>query len=166
MTLTNLSDPQTKEIAALFKFFDTDRDGLISPRSATKLCEQLGFHLEPAHFSGDPGSTPLALPDMLDWCDSFCGQCNRSNDLRLAQRFQLLRACDVFAKGPRVSQDAMLQFLSLGQHAVRPEAVEQMLIEVGTEGELSKRDMAQLLSSTGEMDIGRRKKRNSTTPKA
>ena len=55
---------------------------------------------------------------------------------------------------------------SLGQHAVRPEAVEQMLIEVGTEGELSKRDMAQLLSSTGEMDIGRRKKRNSTTPKA
>lgn len=146
MTLSNLSDPQTKEIIALFKFFDTDRDGLISPRSATKLCEQLGFHLEPAHFPGDPGSSPIALPDLLSWCDSFCGQCLRSEDLHHTQRFALLRACDIFASGPRVSRDALVQFLALEQHTVRPEAIEQLLTEVGTDGQLSKSDLESLLS--------------------
>lgn len=158
MSLSNLSDPQTKEIEALFRFFDTDRDGLISPRSTSKLCEQLGFHLEPAHFPGDPGSTPLSLDDLKVFIDKFSGQCLHSSDLRLAQRFALLRACDVFANGQRVTRDAMLQFLSLGQHAVSTEAVEQMLLEVGTDGELSKKDMANLLSTTGgqQQQQGRR----------
>ena len=31
--LSNLSDGQTSELMSLFKFFDTDGDGLISPRS-------------------------------------------------------------------------------------------------------------------------------------
>ena len=132
MTLSNLSDPQTKEIICLFKFFDTDRDGLISPASASKLCEQLGFHLEPAQFGGEPNTAPLALPDLLAWCDNFCGQCLRSADLRDAQRFALLRACDVFASGPRVSKEALIHFLTGEQHAVHPEAVDALLSEVGT----------------------------------
>ena len=148
MTLSNLSDPQTKEVIALFKFFDTDRDGLISPRSATKLCEQLGFHLEPAHFSGDPGSTPLSLSDLLAWCDSFCGQCARSDDLHIAQRFALLRSCDVYASGPRVSRDALIQFLANEQHAVSSEAVDALLSEMGGDGQsLSKADVAALVGA-------------------
>ena len=143
--LGNLSDPQTKEIIALFQFYDTDRDGLVSPRSATKLCEHLGFHLEPAHFSGDPGSTPLSLPDVLSWCNNFCGQCLRSDDLRLAQRFALLRNCDVFAGSQRISREALMQFLTLEQHSVRPEAVDALLSEVGTNDQLSKKDVASLM---------------------
>ena len=149
-SLSNLSDPQTKEITQMFKFFDTDRDGLISPRSATKLCEQLGFHLEQAHFAGDPGSTPLALHELLAWCDNFCGQCLRSDQLRLAQRFALLRACDTFATGPRVSRDALTNFLSLEQHSVKEEAVDALLMEVGTDGQLSKADMAALIGVRAE----------------
>ena len=143
--LSNLSDPQSKEIVALFKFFDTDRDGLISPRTAIKLCAQLGFHLEPAAFAGDPGSSPLTQNDLLNWCDNFCGQCLRSDDLRLAQRFALLRACDEFATGPRVSRDALLQFLASEQHQVQDEAVDALIIEMGTDGQLSKDDMAMLI---------------------
>jgi Ca2+-binding EF-hand superfamily protein len=145
MTLSNLSDPQTKEVMALFQFFDTDRDGLVSPRSASKLCSQLGFHLEPAHFAGDPGSTPLSLPDLLNWVDNFIGQCQRSKELSLAQRFALLRACDVHASGPRVSREALMHFLTLEKHTVGPEAIDELLEEVGTDGQLSKSDLAAVL---------------------
>ena len=37
-------------------------------------------------------------------------------------------------------------FLALEQHTVRPEAIEQLLTEVGTDGQLSKSDLESLLS--------------------
>ena len=159
-SLANLSDPQTKEIEAMFKFFDTDRDGLISPRSATKLCEQLGFHVEPAHFAGDPGSTPLAVHELLAWCDNFCGQCLRNDALRMAQRFALLRACDTFATGPRVSRDALMNFFQLEQHTVKEEAVDSLLMELGTDGQLSKQDLAAFIRGTQQEGAPRRVKRS------
>ena len=42
--LSHLSDPQAKEIQAIFSFLDTDNDGILSLRSANRLCELLGFH--------------------------------------------------------------------------------------------------------------------------
>lgn len=146
MTLSNLSDPQTKEILALFAFFDTNRDGLISPRAATKLCERLGFHLEPAAFAGDPGSSPLSRADLLAWCDNFCGQCLRSDELRSTQHFALLRHCDPFESGQRVSKEALLNFLALEQHSVQPEAVDALLGDLGSNGQLSKAEMAALVA--------------------
>ena len=147
MSVSNVSDAQSKEVIALFRFFDTDHDGLISPRSASKLCEQLGFHLEPAHFSGDPGSSPISMPDLLSWIDSFCGQCARQPELALAQRFALLRACDIFAQGSKVSKEALIQFLAMEKHTVGEEAIDQLLDELGTDGCLSKADMATLIGA-------------------
>ena len=145
MSCVNLSDPQTKEIVALFRLYDNDNDGLVSPRSATKLCETLGFHLEPAHFSGDPGSSPLTLQDLLGWIDNFCGQCLRSDELQRAQRFALLRSCDVFASGQRVSREALASFLEEEQHSVTPEALDALLAEMGTNGQLSKDDLKMIV---------------------
>ena len=145
MTLGNLSDTQSDELAILFEFFDTDKDGLISPRSCTKLCERLGFHLEPASFAGDAGSTPLSLEDLLGWVNQFCGQCEKSEELRLAQRFTLLRHCDVLTSGQRVSREALSSFLEGEQHVVTDEALDALLAEVGTNGALTKPDLALLI---------------------
>ena len=95
-SLYNLSDTQTKEILAIFEFLDTDRDGLISPRSAAVLCEKLGFHPEPPGPS-DPGTKPMRSDDLLAWIDSFMGQVMRDDELRLTQRYALLKSMDVFA---------------------------------------------------------------------
>lgn len=143
-SLANLSDQQTQNIITLFNFFDTDRDQLISPRSAVKLCERLGFHPEPAQFGGDPGSSPLALQDLLSWVDTFCGQCGRSEELRLAQRFALLRSCDVFASGQRVSREALEAFLESEQHSVQAASLDALLQETGTDGHLTKSDLLAL----------------------
>ncbi len=97
------------------------------------------------HFAGDPGSTPLSQSDLLSWIDNVCGQCLRSDDLRLAQRFALLRNCDIEASGQRISREALMQFLTLEQHSVRPEAIDALLEEVGTDGGLTKADMASLM---------------------
>ena len=145
VSLGNLSDTQSDELATLFKFFDTDKDGLISPRSCTKLCERLGFHLEPASFAGDAGSTPLTLEDLLGWVNQFCGQCERSEELRLAQRFTLLRHYDVLTAGQKVSREALSSFLEGEQHVVTDEALDALLAEVGTNGGLTKPDLAMLI---------------------
>ena len=44
--MQRLSDPQTKELAALFEFLDTDNDGLLGLAQATALCRQLGFNVD------------------------------------------------------------------------------------------------------------------------
>ena len=140
--VNNISDPQAKEIATLFSHFDTDRDGYISPRSATKLCQVLGFHLEPSSLNS---SSPLCLQDVMSWCDTFCGQCLRNDELRLAQKFSLLRGCDIFASGSRISRAALAKFLDEEGHVVRPEVLEVLMQEIGTEGQLSKADLALLV---------------------
>ena len=148
--LSNLSDGQTSELMSLFKFFDTDGDGLISPRSCTKLCERLGFHLETSQFAGDPGSTPLSMLDMLGWVDQYCGQCQKSDELALTQRFALLRHHDVFSTGNKISRDALANFLQEEQHVVTDEALDALLAEMGTNGSLTKPDLAMLVGSKNQ----------------
>lgn len=145
MSVANLSDVQAKEVIALFRYFDTDRDGMLSPRSAAKLCERLGFHLEPPMVAGDPGSTKVSLVDLLSWCDAYCGKCMKNEELKLAQRFALLAACDTFATGQRITRDALAQFLQLEQHTVRPEAIDALLNDLGTDGQLSKQQLQALV---------------------
>ena len=41
-----LSDPQSKEVQALFEFVDTDNDGAISLACAINLCRTLGFNVD------------------------------------------------------------------------------------------------------------------------
>jgi hypothetical protein len=151
MTLGSLSDQQTKEVAQLFRFFDNNRDGLISPRSATKLCERLGFHPEPLK-----ACTPLTLRDVLSWCNSFCGQCSSSDELRTAQRFALLRSCDPFASGQRISRTALENFLVQEQHTVRPEVIDALLQDLGTDGQhLTKADLKALVAKHSRGQPGR-----------
>lgn len=148
--VATLSDGQAKEVVALFRFFDRDRDGLISPRSATKLCEQLGFHLDPARSKGEAGSMPVSSQDLLDWVDDFMGQCQRNEELRLTQRMALLRSCDVFAgpshAGHKVSREALEKFLATEEHAVQPAELDALLEECGTDDQLSRRELRELIS--------------------
>lgn len=148
--VNNISDPQAKEIVVLFNFYDADRDGLISPRSATKLCQELGFHLEPTSLA--LSSTPLSLQDVLNWCDTFCGQCLRNEELKLAQKFALFRSHDAFAAGPRISRTAIEKFLQQEGHVVRPEVLDQLVKEIGTEGQLSKSDLVMLVGASERSD--------------
>ena len=77
----------------------------------------------------------------------LCGQCARQPELALAQRFALLRACDIFAQGSKVSKEALIQFLAMEKHTVGEEAIDQLLDELGTDGCLSKADMATLIGA-------------------
>lgn len=154
MTLGSLSDPQAKEIVTLFQLFDTDKDGYITPQSACKLCQELGYNLDQSTLAST--TRPLNLHDVLSWCDTFCGQCLRSDDLRLTQRFSLLRGCDAFATGARITRDALLKFLEEEGHAVNADVVDQLLHEIGTEGELSKEDFGNLLGTNTKSPKQRR----------
>lgn len=151
MVLMNLSDPQEKEISTLFRFFDRDRDGLISPRSAVKLCEILGFHYQQERsMPGESGGMPLTEDDMLSWVDHFVGQMNRNEELRLSQRVTLLRSCDVDADarpGHKVTKESILEFLKAEGHSVRPEMVDMLMDEYGTNGQMSKFELGQLLGT-------------------
>lgn len=146
-TLSNLSDAQTKEIYALFHVLDTNSDNLLSPRSAHRLCEALGFHPDMQAQLGARGfSTPVSREDVLQWLDTFCGQAERSDEIRLAQRFALLKSCDQFAdSASRVTRAALESFLASEQHKVQPEVVEALLDEVGDGHTLTKVQMASLL---------------------
>ena len=127
--LQSLSDPQAREIGALFSFLDTDNDGRLSPRTAAHLCEMLGFTTE------HEGMPPLvSLPDVLGWCNAFQTTASKSEELKLTQRFTLLKGGCGGESVHRASVDALMRFLNDEQHACRPEAVQTLIEEMGTEG--------------------------------
>lgn len=154
MVLFNLSEAQTNEISAVFEFLDTDRDGLLSPRSALHLCEKLGFHPEPASGPGEPGSVPLSVDDFLSWMDKYIDQLVRDEEqkdgeLRLAERYALLKSCDVFASAKgRLTRRPIEAYLTSEQHKVPPEVLDALMDEVGDGHSLSKQQFAQLIGNT------------------
>ena len=74
-------------------------EGLLSPRSASSLCDKLGFHTELPHSPGELPQSPISREDFLSWIDTFMGQIMRDDELRLAQRYALLKSCDESSTG-------------------------------------------------------------------
>jgi hypothetical protein len=148
MPLNNLSDPQTKEVLALFHFLDTDADGLLSPRSASNLCSALGFHIEPPRNAGDPGATPIGHEDLLSWIDTFYGQALKNKELQVAQQFALLRTFDPFSggRGSKVTKEAVEAFLAKEQHSVRPEVLAALFEDLGDGASLSKEELHHIIA--------------------
>ena len=152
VSLAALSDPQAKEIQAIFALLDTDRDGRLSPRGATKLCELLGFAAER---EGMPSL--VSLPELLSWCNDFQAQATRSKEVKLAQRFSLLHGLDGggAAGAHRISHDALMRFLEEEQHVCRPEAIDALFDEFGEGGYLTKaaiRELGAVRAAEGDVE--------------
>ena len=94
--MQRLSDPQTKELAALFEFLDTDNDGLLGLAQATALCRQLGFNVDKASVAqrGDGAAAAVSLRDLLAWAEHFVDACATGEEYRLTQAFMLLQRGD------------------------------------------------------------------------
>ena len=106
----------------------------------------------------------MTLQDLLAWVDGFIEKTTTSDQLRHAQRFALLRSCDIFASGQRISRDALANFLEGEQHAVAPEALDALLAELGTNGQLSNDDLRVLVGKS-KSDTGRAKGSNVAPPR-
>eukprot|EP00322_Chrysochromulina_rotalis_P026075 CAMPEP_0115863830 /NCGR_PEP_ID=MMETSP0287-20121206/18887_1 /TAXON_ID=412157 /ORGANISM="Chrysochromulina rotalis, Strain UIO044" /LENGTH=151 /DNA_ID=CAMNT_0003318281 /DNA_START=6 /DNA_END=461 /DNA_ORIENTATION=+ len=137
---------------ALFDLMDTNRDGMIEPKAARKICERLGFHPEPPQHSGDPGSSAVTREDLLSWIDGYSEKANglnvQSAELKLSQRYALLRTLDLFGGGSQnqITRKALVGFLDEEQHKVRPEIVGKLLDEFGDGLTLTRSALAELLS--------------------
>lgn len=121
-----VSDPQAREIGTIFKFMDTDGDGLLSIQHAIKLCERLGFHVDRSTLQHREEG--VSLRELLTWCDKFVGACTRSADLHLTQMFTLLQR-DGF-----IAPEAMRQYLADEQYSFSPHLVNALVEHIGDEG--------------------------------
>lgn len=136
MSHQHLSDPQTREIAAVFAFFDQDCDGHISFDAAFKLCARLGYNVNKADLKRQ-NVTLLSLEDVLGWCETYAAACHRSDELKLAQLYSLM--CNTrdsseigspaSKQGPLV-QKHIVDFLEGEQHSVDHNVIAAMLDEV------------------------------------
>lgn len=149
--LANLTDTQSKEVLALFDLLDTDRDGLIDPKSARHICARLGFHMEAPTHRDDPGASPVSRDDLLVWLDGYYAQAQAATssgaELRLSKQYALLRSFDLFGGGTqnRVTRKSMVNFLTQEQHKVRPEVVSKLLDEFGDGFTLTRLQLQDLL---------------------
>lgn len=87
----HLSDVQTREISAIFRFLDVDGDGHITSEAALKLCSRLGYDVDRTDARQQNLSPLLSLQEVLGWCEAYSAACHRSEDLHLAQLFALLQ---------------------------------------------------------------------------
>ena len=134
-----LSDPQTRDITAVFNFLDRDRDGHITPEAAIKLCERLGYHVDKADVRRQKVASLLSLPDVLGWCESYAAACQRSDELRLTQLFTLLqksskrmpdRNLPAGKQGQVVTRRDLRDYLESEQHVVDHSVLEAFVEEV------------------------------------
>ena len=97
------------------------------------------------------GATPISADDVLAWVDDFMGQMQHNEDLRLAQKVALLRSFDALASESdnKVTREALMQFLTEQEQAVRPQEVDAMLNEFGTNDRLSRSDLRQIIGRRG-----------------
>ena len=128
-----LSDPQFREVTAVFHYLDCDHDGYISPEAAVKVCERLGFNVDRADFKRQLQHSLLSLPDVLGWCESYAAACHHSEELRLGQLFSLLQHCGGSSK-PVITRMALQNYLKSEQHPCDPDVLEALVEEVGEDG--------------------------------
>ena len=134
-----LSDPQTRDINALFNFLDRDGDGHITSAAALKICERLGYHVDKSDLRKPGVPALLTLPDVLGWCEAYAEKCERSDELRLVQLFSLLhKKRNVHNRNlpaasrltPVVTKRDLRDYLQSEQHSVDPVVLSYFVEEV------------------------------------
>ena len=84
-----ISDPQTRELSALFAYLDWDGDGKIDLAQAISLCRQLGFNVNKKSLHCMPEQ--VTVRQVLSWCEAFLEACATDSDLMLTQMYMLLQ---------------------------------------------------------------------------
>ncbi|KAL1515166.1 hypothetical protein AB1Y20_004227 [Prymnesium parvum] len=133
----HLSDPQTREVTAIFTFLDQDGDGQIGAAAALKLCSRLGYHVHQSDLSLKSASEQLSLDDVLRWCEAYATACQRSEELRLSQLFSLLHRGGGPPDAAVVGARELREYLEAQQHSVDHAVLDAFVEEVGDKGVLT-----------------------------
>jgi len=122
----NLTDPQAKEIAALFALMDTKRQGWVDLRTAVNICRQLGFNLDVG--SLDDAVPRVSLNQLLEWCEAFLAKCAASEELQLTRMFMLMQHHEF---GDGVSRTALDKLLGSSHERFMPQTMESLIDYIG-----------------------------------
>lgn len=120
-----ISDPQTRELTAVFDYLDSDGDGKIDLAQAISLCRQLGFNVDKKSLHCMPEQ--VTVRQVLSWCEAFLEACASDSDLLLTQMYMLLQAGDT---SPRIGVDQMYRYFQAQHVACTPRQVADLVTEI------------------------------------
>jgi Ca2+-binding EF-hand superfamily protein len=144
-----LSDPQAREVTAIFQFLDRDHDGHISPDAALKLCERLGFNVDREDLKRQPAHSLLCLADVLGWCESYAAACHESEELQLGQLFSLLQGGG--SSQQVITRSALQNYLTSEAHPCDPDVLGALFDEFGEDGVLTCEQFKQFFRQQGAL---------------